>query len=155
MDASSRPRKSHPRMGAWIEIDWRADDREELQCHPRMGAWIEISKERKLEDTFFVTPAWGRGLKSPLQTQYVLPRCRRPRMGAWIEMLHTRTTQNIGIGRPRMGAWIEIALGLVFSTTRAVAPIRGRGLKYELAHNRIRSQRRPHTGAWIGMENQE
>ena len=76
-----------------------------------------------------------------------------------------------------MGAWIEIALGLVFSTTRAVAPIRGRGLKledeveristslvapirgrglkYELAHNRIRSQRRPHTGAWIGMENQE
>ena len=34
--------RSHPTMGAWIEIEYSRADLFENESHPTMGAWIEI-----------------------------------------------------------------------------------------------------------------
>ncbi len=57
--------RSHPTMGAWIEIG-RVDrsDFQPARSHPTMGAWIEI-EEVSDEDVKELrrTPRWVRGLK--------------------------------------------------------------------------------------------
>ena len=44
MIISSIRRRSHPTMGAWIEIKSARDGYNSwIKSHPTMGAWIEIS----------------------------------------------------------------------------------------------------------------
>ena len=51
-------------MGAWIEILFEGFKNEKEKSHPTMGAWIEIAKFRNIShDELGRTPRWVRGLK--------------------------------------------------------------------------------------------
>ena len=41
-----------PRAGAWIEIDWRKEAREDYAVAPRAGAWIEIDVAAAVTEAF-------------------------------------------------------------------------------------------------------
>ena len=62
-----------------------------------------------------------------------LLRMGRSREGAWIEMCGTRNVPVQARGRSREGAWIEMLSSNSVSYTTPVAPVRERGLKYDIA----------------------
>ena len=74
-----------------------------------MGAWIEI-----LPSAIFSPPSQ-----------------RRPRMGAWIEIVDQGCRSFRPHRRPRMGAWIEIKFCFPMAVFIKVAPVWGRGLKFD------------------------
>ena len=82
--------RSHPTMGAWIEINKRLSEASSHSLsHPTMGAWIEISGVM-FANSFFAMS--------------------HPTMGAWIEISTLLNLYLISLSHPTMGAWIEIWL---------------------------------------------
>ena len=81
-----------------------------------------------------VAPVRERGLKS-LYSEAVSLHCRRSREGAWIEIQTVTSFQSLPGGRSREGAWIEIAKKQAALQRQNVAPVRERGLKYNIASN--------------------
>ena len=127
--------KSHPTMGAWIEIGMSdIDIAHRKGSHPTMGAWIEIDLFF-LEPAFLAgrTPRWVRGLKCTLLFSLTCGLRRTPRwvrglkyvawwweiehpwshptMGAWIEIRVNKILfASFFWSHPTMGAWIEILI---------------------------------------------
>ncbi len=124
---------------------------------PFTGAWIETYFKDVNGDRSFVAPSRGRGLKRSLRDKR-LPVWGRPFTGAWIETLSgwlfairkdcrpftgawIETAPDVSYdseleSRPFTGAWIETLKLYSKSTTRTVAPSRGRGLKHAASADR-------------------
>ena len=106
-----------------------------LGSHPgrrsREGAWIEMSKHEVYQQAIRVAPVRERGLKSGIIFREPCS-SRRSRKGAWIEIAATGLNTYTQASRSREGAWIEILLILQVIRSRFVAPVRERGLKYNL-----------------------
>ena len=74
----------------------------------------------------------------------------RSREGAWIEIFLGSAAGAVAGGRSREGAWIEILIHPCGHKYSKVAPVRERGLKYQLALAVINTiKRRSREGAWI------
>ena len=75
-------------MGAWIEIIIIEDGYvAKNKSHPTMGAWIEISiPVNERPQTQGRTPRWVRGLKLKLLIMPKGLKASHPTMGAWIEI---------------------------------------------------------------------
>ena len=127
------PSRSHPTMGAWIEIEDHTSQRwHQERSHPTMGAWIEIWLSILITlANWCRTPRWVRGLKfwfclKCCLMAHVAPHdgcvdwniaslshifsssCRTPR---WVRGLKSTTihlSQLAWASHPTMGAWIEI-----------------------------------------------
>ena len=139
---------SRPRKGAWIEIAWRAFRPRRCWRRPRKGAWIEIKQPHGIQPQLSVAPARGRGLKSPMVIGGCGGHDRRPRKGAWIEILSDQHPL-LQLRRPRKGAWIEIDPGRCTEGRKEVAPVWGRGLKWNRRKNKKTCNGRSRMGAWI------
>ena len=74
----------------------------------------------------------------------------RSRKGAWIEIEIHPPLDCVLRSRSRKGAWIEISISLIISNTINVAPVRERGLKFDVTvpTDTIRHCR-SRKGAWI------
>ena len=91
-----------------------------LKSHPTMGAWIEIA-----HDTVGITlsprrtPRWVRGLKSIVIDKNNIIVCgSHPTMGAWIEIRpNTVLVKKHTASHPTMGAWIEIVANVSITDT--------------------------------------
>ena len=79
-----------------------------------------------------------------------LSKTSRSRKGAWIEIRDVLEHIRQLAGRSRKGAWIEIALSANYNLGEGVAPVRERGLKYQVSQmlSRLLSGR-SRKGAWI------
>ena len=73
----------------------------------------------------------------------------RSRKGAWIEIFFVNVSLFFASCRSRKGAWIEIACATLTGVGFVVAPVRERGLKYELLLQHLTAHRRSRKGAWI------
>ena len=77
-------------MGAWIEILIGIGIAHEMKSHPTMGAWIEIINPTIQPQTELCrTPRWVRGLKSFLVSAIKGSKRSHPTMGAWIEIINS------------------------------------------------------------------
>ena len=97
-------KRSHPTMGAWIEI--------EVCCHPlllpsgRTPRWVRGLKSNNLEYPLLVpsrTPRWVRGLRFWVVSLSNYVFMSHPTMGAWIEMKELAKNQKMGYVAPHDG----------------------------------------------------
>ena len=117
-------KRSHPTMGAWIEISFVDDFFSKSTSHPTMGAWIEIFSSWFRWLVFIGrTPRWVRGLKSCYAYCFVVLLLSHPTMGAWIEINppYSKKTEVLQ-SHPTMGAWIEMIIVIFPFATFSVAP---------------------------------
>ena len=149
--------KSHPTMGAWIEIDmigatattdgivaphdgcvdWNhtppKNDTTTFQSHPTMGAWIEIVTDQKTWWGDRVAPHdgcvdWNYTVKPRPFSIY----SSHPTMGAWIEIDLASKVIEEAMSHPTMGAWIEIdILWAMWKSRFCRTPRWVRGLKFK------------------------
>ena len=85
------------------------------KSHPTMGAWIEIQQLTLSDITIGSrTPRWVRGLKYTEKPHTTPNTHSHPTMGAWIEILQKQTKNLTAQSHPTMGAWIEIVFLYLF-----------------------------------------
>ena len=142
-------------MGAWIEIETKDTTEKELKSHPTMGAWIEIRCFLNNNCSCGCrTPRWVRGLKS--DDVIYKSRCgmSHPTMGAWIEIPLSLHRYEFLTSHPTMGAWIEIDSPFSSpSKPSCRTPRWVRGLKYPSHRLRNKNfQSHPTMGAWIEIK---
>ena len=98
-------------MGAWIEIIPTGTLLIGLKSHPTMGAWIEIEIKRYIRSkSKGRTPRWVRGLKLyilHISTELI---CRTPRWVRGLKLSKMLLRNLCQKSHPTMGAWIEILL---------------------------------------------
>ena len=115
--------RSHPTMGAWIEMTLKDTRLNRPSSHPTMGAWIEISRHVQMSvSSNSRTPRWVRGLK--YSQRWAIPYRARshPTMGAWIEITRHVPKAFHMTSHPTMGAWIEILMINDAIVNQPVAP---------------------------------
>ena len=130
--------RSHPTMGAWIEIylqrltfvltwvaphdgcvDWNSKgictSIGYFLSHPTMGAWIEIQVVCKTCTRLVVAPHDGCvDWNTNLFLWFIQGWCRTPRWVRGLKSLYLISLFKRSKSHPTMGAWIEIVLRLPF-----------------------------------------
>ena len=145
--------RSHPTMGAWIEIsENQATKFYNWTSHPTMGAWIEIFMDIALPFVRSVAPHDGCvDWNYPISQILHIPNCRTPRWVRGLKYLSGYTYANNRRSHPTMGAWIEIFATLISSIgSDGRTPRWVRGLKSWINLLFISlSSSHPTMGAWI------